>query len=233
MSRTLAAEYKELFEDLGIHATQGPYAVLHRLQELVGERGIDAERLRVRLNAQLVSETRRIISDLVEHGSPTLKDRLMSLPSQEVFGQRIRYIRELYLDDAVKRMQGEEDDLKRTFLARLTLWAEGESKEMDITDLVQKVRETADGRARFFARDQFSKFNRSVCVASYQQADASYVEWLTSNDARVRDSHRERNHRIYTIHELLADPEYHSYNCRCNYAPLWNLTAEQEERRAA
>ena len=233
MSRTLAAEYKELFEDLGIHATQGPYAVLHRLQELVGERGIDAERLRARLNAQLVSETRRIISDLVEHGSSTLKDRLMSLPSQEVFGQRIRYIRELYLDDAVKRMQGEEDDLKRTFLARLTLWAEGESKEMDITDLVQKVRETADGRARFFARDQFSKFNRSVCVASYQQADASYVEWLTSNDARVRDSHRERNHRIYTIPELLADPEYHSYNCRCSYAPLWNLTAEQEERRAA
>jgi SPP1 gp7 family putative phage head morphogenesis protein len=157
----------------------------------------------------------------------------MSLPSQEVFGQRIRYIRELYLDDAVKRMQGEEDDLKRTFLARLTLWAEGESKEMDITDLVEKVRETADGRARFFARDQFSKFNRSVCIASYQSADAKYYEWLTSNDARVRESHRERNHRIYTHDELLADPEWHSYNCRCGFAPLWNLTAEQEERRAA
>jgi hypothetical protein len=52
-----------------------------------------------------------------------------------------------------------------------------------------------------------------VCIASYQSAEAKYYEWLTSNDARVRDSHRERNHRIYTHAELLADPEWHSYNC--------------------
>jgi SPP1 gp7 family putative phage head morphogenesis protein len=157
----------------------------------------------------------------------------MSLPSQEVFGQRIRYIRELYLDDAVKRMQGEEDDLKRTFLARLTLWAEGESKEMDITDLVEKVRETADGRARFFARDQFSKFNRSVCIASYQSAEAPWVEWLTSNDSRVRETHKERNHKIFSIQGLIADPEYKSFNCRCGYAPLWHLDTSQRSKLVA
>lgn len=233
MARTLTAEYEAMFKDLGIHADQGPYAVLHRLQELIGERGIDAERLRARLNAQLTSETRRIISDLIDNGTATLRDRLMSmsLPSQEVFGQRIQYIRELYLNDAVKRMEGEEDDLKRSFLERLTAWAEGESKEIDVADIVEKMKETAGGRARFFARDQFSRFNRSVMVASYQSAEAKYYEWLTSNDARVRDSHKARNHKIYTLEELIADPEYHSYNCRCAYAPLWNLSESQEERR--
>ena len=215
MARTLAAEYEKLFNDLDIHAQQGPYAVLHRLQDLIGERGVDAARLRARLNAQLVSETRRIISDLVDNGKPVLREKLMSmsLPSQEVFGQRIRYIRELYLDDAVMRIQGEEDDLKAGFLSRLVAWAEGESKTIDVADIVEKMRETAGNRARFFARDQFSKFNRSVMIASYESAEAKFYEWLTSNDVRVRETHRERNHRIYTHEELLEDPEWKSYNC--------------------
>jgi SPP1 gp7 family putative phage head morphogenesis protein len=235
MARTLAAEYKELFDDLGIRSAQGPYAIMGRLQELIGERGVDAQRLRARLNAQLISDTRRIVSYLVDNGSPGLRSRLqsLSLPAQEVFGQRIAYIRNLYLDDAVKRMEGEEDDLKRTFLGRLTEWAEGEAKELDVSDIVEKMKETAGNRARFFARDQFSRFNRSVMVASYQSAEAKFYEWLTSNDERVRESHKERNHRIYTHDELLADPEWHSYNCRCGFVPLWNLTAEQESRRVA
>jgi SPP1 gp7 family putative phage head morphogenesis protein len=234
MARTLAAEYEKLFKDLGLHAQQGPYAVLHRLQELVGERGVDAARLRQRLNAQLVSETRRIISDLVDNGKPALREKLvsLSLPAQEVFGERIRLIRELYLDDAVKRIQGEEDDLKASFLEKLTTWAET-GGELDVADVVGRMQETAVHRARFFARDQFSKFNRSVMVASYEEAGAEYLEWLTSNDVRVRETHRERNHRIYTQAELLADPEYHSYNCRCGFAPLWNLTDAQKKRRAA
>ena len=252
MARTLAAEYEKLFKSLRLPAQIGPYAVLNRLQELVGERGVDAARLRQRLNAQLIAETRRVVSDLVENGSADLRLRLgsLSIPHQEAFGQKIQYIRELYLDDAVARIQGEEDDLKAAFLSRLTAWAEGEEKEIDVSDIVEKMKETADGRARFFARDQFSRFNRSVAVASYQQADAGFVEWLSSNDARVRPTkdahggpgsylgmplhdHRVRNHRIYTMQELLADPEWKSYGCRCGFAPLWKLTAEQERRRVA
>ena len=172
MARTLAAEYKELFDDLGIRSSEGPYAVLNRLQELIGERGVDAQRLRARLNAQFVSETRRIVSDLVDNGPFALKNRLMSLslPAQEVFGQRIQYIRELYLDDAVKRISGEEDDLKRAFLAKLSHWAE-HGGELDVAEVTSQMQDTAVNRARFFARDQFSKFNRSVTGASYQSAE--------------------------------------------------------------
>ena len=235
MARTLAAEYKALFDALGSSASRGPAAVFQRLQDLIGERGVDAARLRSRLNAQLIDETRRVISDLVENGSDALKEKLgsLSLPAQEVFGERIQKIRELYLDDAVLRMQGEEDELKRRFLARLSLWAEGESPDMDVADIIAKTKEIADGRARFFARDQFSRFNRSVMVASYQESDAPYVEWLTSNDQRVRETHRERNYKIFTMAGLIADPEWKSYGCRCGFAPLWHLTADQKRRLVA
>jgi SPP1 gp7 family putative phage head morphogenesis protein len=234
MARTLAAEYEKLFKDLGLHAQQGPYAVLHRLQELVGERGVDAARLRQRLNAQLVSETRRIISDLVDNGKPALREKLvsLSLPAQEVFGERIRLIRELYLDDAVKRIQGEEDDLKASFLEKLTTWAET-GGELDVADVVGRMQETAVHRARFFARDQFSRFNRSVMVAGYQEAEAEYVEVLTSNDQRVRPTHREWNHKIFTVQGYLNDPRFSDYNCRCGAAPLWHLTTSQKSRLVA
>jgi len=231
MARTLKAEYDKLFGNLRVAAAGGPLSVLHKLQDLVGERGVDVERLRTRLNAQLVAEAKRNIEDLIGRGGP-VAERLMALPAQEVFSQKMRYLRELYLDDAVERWQGEEDDLKKAFLGKLTDWAQT-GGELDVAEIVDRMEETSARRAKFFARDQFAKFNRSVTLAGYQQADVQYFEWLTSNDGRVRETHRERNHRIYTMQELLADPEYNSYNCRCGYAPLWSLTAAQERRRVA
>lgn len=250
MARTLAAEYEKLFGSLRASARDGPVAVLHRLQELVGEGGVDVERLRSRLNAQLVAETRRSIEDLIGRGGRMAEElETMALPAREVFSQKMRYLRELYLDDAVERWRGEEDDLKRAFLGKLTEWAE-EGGELEVGSMIDRMEETSARRARFFARDQFAKFNRAVTVAGYQQADVRYYEWLTSNDARVRPpagkgdgpgeylgmplgNHRIRNHRVYTLEELLADPEYQSYNCRCGVAPLWDLTPAQERRRVA
>ena len=236
MARTLAAEYEALFKKLRIKATISPYAVLHQLQDLMGERGVDVERLRTRLNAQFVGETRRALTDLLENGPEELRfalqGRSFAIPAREAFGQRLSMIRELYLDDAVARIEGEEDLLKRSFLKKLTTWAE-KGGELDVQGLVERMRTTANGRARFFARDQFSRFNRSVMVASYEQAEAPYIEWITSNDVRVRESHRERNNRIYTPDQLKADPEWKAYNCRCGFAPLWTLTKSQENRRVA
>ena len=236
MARTLAAEYDSLFKNLRVSASISPSATLQRLQELMGERGVDAERLRARLNAQLVGETRRALEELLESGPEELKMALLgksfAIPAREAFGQRLSMIRELYLNDAVERIQGEEDLLKKSFLKKLTTWAEN-GGELDVQGLIQRMRDTADGRARFFARDQFSRFNRSVMVASYEQAEAPYIEWITSNDVRVRESHRDRNHRIYTPDQLKADPEWKAYNCRCGFAPLWTLTKSQENRRIA
>ena len=233
MARTLAAEYDSLFKNLRVSASISPSATLQRLQELMGERGVDAERLRARLNAQLVGETRRALEELLGSGPEELKMALLgksfAIPAREAFGQRLSMIRELYLNDAVERIQGEEDLLKKSFLKKLTTWAE-KGGELDVQGLIQRMRDTADGRARFFARDQFSRFNRSVMVASYEQAEAPYVEVLSSNDARVRPTHREWNHKIFTMKGYINDPRYSDFNCRCGAVPLWNLTASQKSR---
>jgi SPP1 gp7 family putative phage head morphogenesis protein len=234
MARTLADEYRGLFDDLRASARGGPWEVLRRLRELMGERGVDAGRLRTRLNAQLVQETERVIRDIIGNGGERLAREIgsLSIPALEAFGSRLAGIRELYLDDAVARIDGEQDELKRTFLERLEAWAT-KGGELDVADIVEKMKKASDGRAKFFARDQFSRFNRSVAVASYRQAGAGYVEWLTSNDVRVRPEHKARNHRIYTQAELERDPEWKSYNCRCGFVPLWDLTPAQEKRRVA
>jgi SPP1 gp7 family putative phage head morphogenesis protein len=233
VARALASEYDVLFRDLRISGKQGPIAVMHKLQELIGERGVDVERLRARLNAQLVGETKSIVEALLD--DPRFRmmfsKNTLGIPAAEAFAGKIDGIRELYLDDAVARIEGEQDDLKRTFLERLRDWAEGEKPEIDVGDIIERMKDTADGRAQFFARDQFSRFNRSVAVASYQQAEADYVEWITSNDIRVRDTHRERNHRIFTTSELLADPEWKAYNCRCGFAPVWGPLTDAQQRR--
>ena len=235
MARTLAEEYRGLFDDLRASARNGPWAVLARLRELVGQRGVDVGRLRERLNRQFVGETERVIRDLVANAGDRLAREIgsLSIPALEAFGSRLAGIRELYLDDAVARIEGEEDELKRTFLERLDDWAT-RGYDLDVSDIVERMKQAADGRAKFFARDQFSRFNRSVAVASYRQAGAEYVEWLNSSDGRVRpahgakpgpgeylgmplNDHRVRNHKIYTQAELERDPEWKSYNCRCGF----------------
>jgi hypothetical protein len=252
MARTLAEEYRGLFDELRTSAAGGPWAVLRRLRELMGQRGVDVGRLRERLNQQLVRETERVVRDLLSSNGERLARQLgsLSIPALEAFGSRLATVRELYLDDAVRRIEGEEDELKRAFLERLDDWAT-RGYDLDVGDIIDRMKRAADGRARFFARDQFSRFNRSVAVASYREAGAGYVEWLNSSDGRVRpahgakpgpgeylgmplNDHRIRNHKIYTQSELERDPEWHSWNCRCGFVPLWEpLTEAQRRRRVA
>jgi SPP1 gp7 family putative phage head morphogenesis protein len=254
MARSVAIEYEEMFDGLVAAAAEeaidrdmrvekredgtvivndaGPDAIMHRLIDLLGERGPDVERLRNRLNAQLVGAQRKFLQDLAQDADRQTLTALnsMSIPAQMVFSQRLTEIRELYLNSAEERIQGEADWLKKSFLEKLVKWATGETKELHVTRLVNEMKETSARRARFFARDQFSRFNRSVMVASYRQAEAPYVEWLTCSDERVRPEHEIRNHKIYTMQGLIADPEFQSWNCRCGYAPLYELSADQLRR---
>ncbi len=257
MSRSVAVEYEELFEglvaaiaeaaidaDVTVKRQEGDTVVVHdaapdmiirRLMDLMGGRLVDVGRLRTRLNGLLVGAQRGFLTDLLEDADARTIEALnsMSIPSFEVFSQRLAELRTLYLDGAVERIAGEADDLKKSFLQKLVAWAEGETKTLNVSKLMAEMKDTSARRARFFARDQFSRFNRSLMVASYIQAEAPYCEWLTSNDERVRQAHVERNHKIFSMHGLLADPEWQSYNCRCGFAPVYELTASQRRRLVA
>jgi hypothetical protein len=271
LARTIAIEYQEMFDglieaattvakrlDLTVQRTdKGTVIVrdapadniIQALSDLIGEKGPIIERIRRRLNIQLVEEQKLFLKDLLDDADPKTIQRLksMSIPSAEVFAGRLEDMRELYLNDAVKRIIGESDLLKKSFLSKLTAWAEGETKTLQVTDVVQEMRQTSARRARFFARDQFSRFNRSLMVASYTQANADYIEVITAGDSRVRPmagvkmpeeaSHRAWNHKIFTRQGLLADPRYsgkYSHLCRCGFVPVYApLTNSQRTRLVA
>ena len=264
MLRGLVGELAEAAQAAGFHVKQSegstvavadadPFAVLRQAIRALAGRGVDAEALRVRLRAQMRSAESDFLTRLLSDADPRLVKVFlqMSVPAKQAFGARIDGLRELYLDQAQERIEGEQDDLKKAFLRRLSDWAEGKAERLDVSGLVREMEATSARRAKFFARDQFSRFNRALLVETYRQAEAPYVEWLTVGDSRVRPvpgaklpggsyhglalgDHRVRNHKIYTIAGLLADPEYKSYNDRCGYRPVWGpLTADQQRRFVA
>jgi uncharacterized protein with gpF-like domain len=226
--------------------------VIGLLADLIGVRGADARQMRETLNRRLVGAEGAWLSRAMGLGGRVgATFAAMDLPSALVFRGRIERMRELYLDEAVARVAGEQDDLKAQFLAKMGDWIEGRTEKLDVGGLVAEMQETSARRAKFFARDQYSRMERDLAVASYEEAQADYVEWLTSNDARVRPvpgakarpgdyhglplgNHRARNHRIYTVEALLADPEWKAYNCRCGFVPRYEpLTADQRRRLVA
>lgn len=213
--------------------------LVRELAELVGARGPDAKALRVRLNTQLVAAQRAWLARLLESGAPRIRGILLqlSLDKDAVFADKLDGLRRLYLDGAVERVLGEQDDLKASFLLRLIDWAEGRAEKLEVKDLVDEMKETSARRARFFARDQFSRFERSMTLASFEAAEAPYVEVFNSNDIKVRPSHRNApegwGRMIYTRAGLEADPRWKDYNCRCGFVPRYELTAEQKTRLVA
>ena len=257
-AQTLAAQYRGMFrglvkaigetaaregfkvehEDGGtvLVSDADPRAILHRLMDLMGETGPDVERLRARLNAQMMAAERRFFRDMVADADKRTASLLiqMSLPKRQVFEERIAGLRALYLDQAVDRIAGEQDDLKKRFLQKLVDWVEGKTDRLYVSKLLDEMKETSARRAKFFARDQFSRFNRSLLVATYQQAEAQYVEVLDVGDGRVRPTHREWNRKIYTTEGLTRDPRWLDYACRCGFAPVYGpLTADQRRRFVA
>ncbi len=253
LARAVTKFHVKLFEGLvaaaadiagrfGFHATEGLIVtdadrggfVDHLIRAWAG-REVDPRILRLQMNAQMVAGERAFFRRFMDRTDPQIRVtlRTFSVDKDEVFAQNIQGLRELYLDEAVERIQGEQDDLKADFLLKLLKWVSGEDEELDVADLVEEMRETAGNKARFFARDQFSRFERSLTVASYEAAEAPYIEVFTANDARVRPTHQQWQHKIFTPSGLTADFRWSDHNCRCGFVPRWELTKEMEGRFVA
>jgi hypothetical protein len=154
-----------------------------------------------------------------------------SLNKNDVFHDKLKDIRELYLDNAIKRIEGEKDDLKKSFLQKLTDWTEGKSETLDIDNLLQDMKSTAVSSSKFFARDQFGKLNKSLMIASYREAGVKRVQVICVDDMAVRGrpggaspnakhNHWIHNKEIYSIDNI---PDFiYDYLCRCFLKPLWD-----------
>ena len=101
----------------------------------------------------------------------------------------------------------------------------------DIAEDVERICKTNKSRARFIARDQIGKLQSRI--SQHQQEDAGVEEyvWSTSQDSRVRDSHRRLNRKKFRWDDPpVVDPKTgrrchpgEDYGCRCVALPVFNL----------
>lgn len=183
-----------------------------------------------KMNADLADAQRFFFKSFVENNKDKIAMKIdFALKRDDVFGKRIDRLRELYLKNAIQRIAEEQDALKKAFLVHYVGFITGEETDFkSFDDIVDKMKQTGVRESKFFARDQFSKFNKALTIASYEEADVSYVRWMTVKDFRVRGrpggaypnakpSHWALHGKVFRMDQL--PDEMHDYNCRCGLVP--------------
>lgn len=175
---------------------------------------------RAKLDNVLFKNQAQFLKRLQEDGNEKFKNRLFdfSIDKQKLFNANMKGIRDLYLDNSIARIKGEENLLKKRFLEKVNAWVIGEADELDIREITKALQHDSSRMARFFARDQLSRLNKAVMISSYKTAGATKVKWLTVGDIRVRGSHAKLNGKIFDIDNL--PEEINDYNCRCGLMPV-------------
>lgn len=103
-------------------------------------------------------------------------------------------------------------------MKKISGYVTGKTDTLDIKDLTHSMLTSSARMARFFARDQLARLNKSTTISTLISAGVTKVRWLTSNDGRVRESHKELNRKVFDIHNL--PDEIDDYNCRCTLVPV-------------
>lgn len=158
-------------------------------------------------------------SQFFEDASEKLKNRVAyALDKDEVFQGRIEDIKSEYLDTSIERIQNGQSFLRKKFITMIDEWISGDREDLSgLTDIMANIKKESLNFSKMFARDQFSRFNRALTVASYKQADVPFVKWVTVGDGRVRNEHKLLKGNIFAIDKV---PDQ-GFNCRCGLIPVF------------
>jgi SPP1 gp7 family putative phage head morphogenesis protein len=90
---------------------------------------------------------------------------------------------------------------------------------------IQRRFEVSRSRARLIARDQVAKANSQLTKIRHEAAGVSRYRWSSSQDERVRDSHRRLNRTVHAWNDppLVDGRRVHpgeDYQCRCVAIPI-------------
>lgn len=79
-------------------------------------------------------------------------------------------------------------------------------------------------KAKFIARDQTSKLNAQITQSRQTDLGIKKYIWRTSQDERVRDSHRKKEGNVYSWSNPPNDTGHpgEDYNCRCTAEPYFD-----------
>jgi len=152
----------------------------------------------------------------------TLSMVAASFSRDETFKDRLDTVREGYLNTAVERIGEGKSNLRKQFIEIFGGWIQGDRPDLEgFDDVMDKVKAEAGSFSRFFSRDQFSRLNRALTIATYEGSGAQWVQWVTVGDGRVRKTHRLLRNKIFRIDDL--SKEYLDYLCRCGLIPVFDL----------
>jgi len=141
-----------------------------------------------------------------------------SIDKKDFFNKTIDTVRNLYLDNSIDRIKGEEDLLKRKILQKIADYTQGKSEALDLTELLKSMYDSGEHLSRLFARDQMQRFNKACTLATFKNAKVKRVKWVTCYDSRVRETHKKLNRKDFDIDNL--PKEIDDYNCRCGLVPV-------------
>jgi SPP1 gp7 family putative phage head morphogenesis protein len=209
--------------------TDGLYQeIMGQMQDaLLRSIGSDKEKLEKRLRFFLSASQDHFFENFLDDADDRVKIGVsFALDKDEVFQQRLDYLMNDYLSRSLERIKGEEDDLKNKFLKGLTEYALGNTPDLEsIRDVMEEMKETSVHRARFFARDQFARLNKSLTLASLNAAGVEKMQWIPVGDGRTRETHKTKSiKKKYgsDIFPFNSPPEEKDdYNCRCALVPVW------------
>lgn len=195
----------------------------------------DYDRIKNKLRGQLNQTQDHFFKEFFDNADPELSGFIinLSLNKDMVFADKLEGLRELYLNNAIERIKTEKDELKKIFLGKMSDWIDGRSETLDIKDVMKEMNQTSVRQSKMFARDQLSKFNRALLVASFREAGVPKVEVITCHDRAVRGnpsglypkvkpSHYAWDGKVFNINDNNFMDEYlTAYNCRCGLNPIW------------
>jgi SPP1 gp7 family putative phage head morphogenesis protein len=181
----------------------------------------DKKKLAKQIDRQLTLAQQHFFEDFLNDADDKVMLRVsFALDKDEVFKQKMAGLKEYYIDSSLERIKREEDFLKFAFLKELTDYQLGESANLDsLKPIIAAMKKTSVRESRFFARDQFARFNKAMTVASLKQSNATHVRWMTVQDGRVRPTHKALNGKVFPVDAI--PEEQHDYNCRCSFYPIF------------
>lgn len=116
----------------------------------------------------------------------------------------------------------------------------------EVTKQIEDEYGVTQRRARFIARDQTAKINGELTKQRQIDAGYEYFRWLSSDDERVRASHREiaeadvgYGKGIYRWDDLPTNERGEriqpgsDFQCRCSSRPVRNSVVERNRKQAA
>lgn len=98
---------------------------------------------------------------------------------------------------------------------------------------IRKRFSTTRAKAAFIARDQVNKLNSALTQMRQTNLGIKSYRWRTSRDERVRESHLEKEGRIFRWDDPPPDTGHpgQDFNCRCTAEPVIEGTPQPKENR--